>query len=1125
MSNNLHVILDNGFTMKISIFNPLILPMPYKKLLLLFVLLFTCINTFSAVFVVTSNADSGPGTLRDALTQAAANGSASKDYINFNIVDQSLAGRTITILTTLPQLSSNLVIDASTEPAAPIGSSDTKIIITETGVYTGLPDTRGFFGQNIHDLEFYGIYFKIFYSGQRYATPIYLSSAQNIVVGQPGKGNVFGSIEVDMDFYGCTNIKISSNTFGKDPFTGQIVGFAFNCGPRMYYCSEIFVGGDTAAEGNLFVGRDVGDLLVTGYDPYTGSVALQGKYCYVKNNQFGTAGVYNGSSCSISEQNDVLVTDNSFGGSGLDLKNLAVSTNVRHNVFTSCGVSMDNCSNVNIGGPLTNDSIYCNTNGIPYHGIPYQVQIPTAPLTPISITSINNGLMVGKSVPNAIIEVFTDSECKLCDAKKTEGTTLADANGDWSFAAPTGIGLTASATLNNTTSLFLKPTFDLSKVVVTNATCGNNGSISGAVVTNGLQIEWRDANNVLVGTTANVNNLNPGIYHVNAMMGACTAQGSTYVIKDGRPRIAVSNLQVKNVSCGIANGSVSGIYIANSGDFTVKTIKWFDQFNQTVGNSLNLQNVSAGSYKLEVTNSDGCSGTYGPVTLTNTSGPNIDQSTATITPNNCGQSTGSIIGITVTAQGTLTYSWKNALQQQVATTKDLLNQPAGQYTLTVTDQSSCGPITSAAIAIPEANGIAIDTSAKAQTPAVCGQTTGGSITNIKVTGATNYQWFNSNGISVSTQTDLTNVAAGRYYLVASNAFCSKQTMVFAVVQQGNTINYGGLTKVLKNATCGLNNGLIQVIFMNNPPVLPAKYRWVNSNGQTVGGNSATLTGIDAGTYQLYVSDSNGCEKYLISYSIGSDPALTVTTNNVQLTDDHCQTGTGSIKGIGYTGKTPVKFVWTDISGAIIANTIDLANVKAGTYAIKITDGSGCEQDLSYTINNTDTAIPLPAVTNVQLCTTGTALIAVNNPSSLYGFKLYDSATSAFSVSQSASGKFNVVIGANRSYFISQYIGTCESSRAEVKVSLGLSKLSIANTFTPNNDGINDTWKISGMENYPDGTVQIYNRIGQLVFESKGYTSPFDGRMKGQDLPVGTYYYIINLNTKCDVISGTLTLLR
>jgi|GEM_PF-3177255 hypothetical protein len=51
------------------------------------------------------------------------------------------------------------------------------------------------------------------------------------------------------------------------------------------------------------------------------------------------------------------------------------------------------------------------------------------------------------------------------------------------------------------------------------------------------------------------------------------------------------------------------------------------------------------------------------------------------------------------------------------------------------------------------------------------------------------------------------------------------------------------------------------------------------------------------------------------------------------------------------------------------------------------------------------------------------------------------------------------------------------------------------------------------------------KIDQLVFESKGYSTPFDGTSKGAALPIGTYYYIINLSSGYSLLSGSLTLLR
>ncbi|HEV8079696.1 MAG TPA: PKD domain-containing protein [Chitinophagaceae bacterium] len=84
---------------------------------------------------------------------------------------------------------------------------------------------------------------------------------------------------------------------------------------------------------------------------------------------------------------------------------------------------------------------------------------------------------------------------------------------------------------------------------------------------------------------------------------------------------------------------------------------------------------------------------------------------------------------------------------------------------------------------------------------------------------------------------------------------------------------------------------------------------------------------------------------------------------------------------------------------------------------------------------------------------------------------------------------------------------------------------IPNTFTPNGDGINETWIIQNLETYPEARVQVFNRYGQLVFESKGYTKPWNGTMNGQSLPFGTYYYIIEPGNGRIPIKGYVTLIK
>ncbi len=84
---------------------------------------------------------------------------------------------------------------------------------------------------------------------------------------------------------------------------------------------------------------------------------------------------------------------------------------------------------------------------------------------------------------------------------------------------------------------------------------------------------------------------------------------------------------------------------------------------------------------------------------------------------------------------------------------------------------------------------------------------------------------------------------------------------------------------------------------------------------------------------------------------------------------------------------------------------------------------------------------------------------------------------------------------------------------------------VQNTFTPNGDGINDVWTIQNLETNPHAEVNVFNRYGEKLFTSTGYGTPWDGRFRGEDLPVGTYYYIIDPRNGQAVRSGSVTILR
>ena len=84
---------------------------------------------------------------------------------------------------------------------------------------------------------------------------------------------------------------------------------------------------------------------------------------------------------------------------------------------------------------------------------------------------------------------------------------------------------------------------------------------------------------------------------------------------------------------------------------------------------------------------------------------------------------------------------------------------------------------------------------------------------------------------------------------------------------------------------------------------------------------------------------------------------------------------------------------------------------------------------------------------------------------------------------------------------------------------------VPNAFSPNGDGINDTWEITNLFDYPGASVEVFNRYGQPVYRSAGYQNPWDGTKNGNPLPFGTYYYVIILNNGFKPLSGSITIIR
>ncbi|MCK7460618.1 MAG: gliding motility-associated C-terminal domain-containing protein [Sphingobacterium sp.] len=101
--------------------------------------------------------------------------------------------------------------------------------------------------------------------------------------------------------------------------------------------------------------------------------------------------------------------------------------------------------------------------------------------------------------------------------------------------------------------------------------------------------------------------------------------------------------------------------------------------------------------------------------------------------------------------------------------------------------------------------------------------------------------------------------------------------------------------------------------------------------------------------------------------------------------------------------------------------------------------------------------------------------------------------------------------------------------ADVRITVTPQDLYIPEGFSPNGDGVNDFFVVKGADSY-NVTLQIFNRWGNLVYESKGYQNDWDGLANmglliSTKLPDGTYYYIINLNNGDKAKVGYITINR
>lgn len=140
-------------------------------------------------------------------------------------------------------------------------------------------------------------------------------------------------------------------------------------------------------------------------------------------------------------------------------------------------------------------------------------------------------------------------------------------------------------------------------------------------------------------------------------------------------------------------------------------------------------------------------------------------------------------------------------------------------------------------------------------------------------------------------------------------------------------------------------------------------------------------------------------------------------------------------------------------------------------------------------------------------------------------------TGAGKVLMGLDGKFSYVpdpdfVGMEKVTYViyNRYTGATETGHIYIQVK-DKDRYFIPNIITPNGDGLNDTWKLDFLADFPNHKLTIYNRYGKVVFRAAPYNNDWDGSGQGNsgyvayfNLPNGIYTYVIDLGNK-EILKG------
>jgi gliding motility-associated-like protein len=307
--------------------------------------------------------------------------------------------------------------------------------------------------------------------------------------------------------------------------------------------------------------------------------------------------------------------------------------------------------------------------------------------------------------------------------------------------------------------------------------------------------------------------------------------------------------------------------------------------------------------------------------------------------------------------------------------------------------------------------------------------------------------------------------------------------------------------------------------LNHPFVLGATdgdtFEWTGPNNFSATVSSPLVTenatAAVAGVYSLKIVKNNCPSFQYTTVSVVQSPTVSAI-NNVTI----CR---GSSAQLHSQSTNATHFVWMPATGLDNSNAANPMATPDSTTTYTLTvSNDGCT-DIQPTAKVTVTVLQLP------LASAGNPIVLFEGNSAILQGKVSgDDVNFYWTPSTFLNNPLlikPVTTPTDNITYTLHVISNenCGESTSSVLVRV-YKKLGIPNTFTPNNDGINDEWDITNINTYPNAEMSIFNRYGQLLFHSIGYPKPWNGTYNGLPLPVDTYYYVIKLKEdNLPIVSG------